>query len=909
MWMYVLFPYILKTQTRYPCVQPPPNQYEMLEYFNVMDITSSDGKELLLDAYRLSRGDESGLNSSRQVLLAFADIAESSQEASFTRDEITSFWNDSSEPLLFATLLNLEDTEHLSQVVQRIRDKYAQDKYLIYFTLDYCEAIIFLKCNTFHHCAELVFSLDYGSEQKKQDGTPKIAAKPALLANSLTLYSLVNGFDFSNSDYQPEERFGVYLRIGMSDAEGMLKFFQKLKKQTLEQSKIQLSENWILGRYDVGIYHPEADLRWIILAKQLLKEASPRQESKNAQPPWYMSHTFSVLIPPVHSPALQGRIVSHNSDNNELNGRMTEEYTRFRAAYRNACHRLDIPPDDVFLRWLHRASAQAVSFWESNVMTDLGICLVSQFLDFFAYAQKLWNTEVKTNSQREQAEACFSTFFSNISILVDGMNHSSRQFILTPPFRTIAFEMPPKVMAYYTAVTHRLIEVFNDNSPNEHYGFIISPKFARELDVRSLVPVDAAGENEFIAIGVGEEWLYQLQHTTAVLAHEISHFVGKKGRERAFRKTCILKAEIQSILLELAVMLRNAVITHYHHIATRLDVKLPEEFPDNNKSLYISKRALEQEAEELLKILCEHNESYQSEESYIYKRELILLLWKVPYYFYDNILLQSRVFDFLWRTLISDECGTTNIGRSVAWTMFFYSGMSSTLPERLNYQAILDGFAKHHIQSMFQTLLRNYADDYAFPPPDRPSRMRQASDLFSEAYADLQAILLFNLSWDKYCELFGHLGTTLPTIVRPRLLAMRMILFSEDTQRTSQEEDEQEQDEFSKKVREIEMLADKLLRLSPDENDKDLHLWYQVLKYANIDPSAFRHLLRYLAQCRRSIEEHFQNCSEKRRSLETIYRDVSDQSSAYKLFNSMMHFIGDYRKDIQNPPKAKTVTG
>ncbi len=147
---------------------PPPNQYEMLEYFNVMDITSSDGKELLLDAYRLSRGDESGLNSSRQVLLAFADIAESSQEASFTRDEITSFWNDSSEPLLFATLLNLEDTEHLSQVVQRIRDKYAQDKYLVYFTLDYCEAIIFLKCNTFHHCAELVFSLDYGSEQKNK---------------------------------------------------------------------------------------------------------------------------------------------------------------------------------------------------------------------------------------------------------------------------------------------------------------------------------------------------------------------------------------------------------------------------------------------------------------------------------------------------------------------------------------------------------------------------------------------------------------------------------------------------------------------------------------------------------------------------------------------------------------------
>jgi hypothetical protein len=580
---------------------------------------------------------------------------------------------------------------------------------------------------------------------------------------------------------------------------------------------------------------------------------------------------------------------------------MKTECGEFEAAYRNACRRLEIPPDEVFLRWLHKASAQAVSFWGSNVMTDLGVCLVSQFLDFFTYAKRLWSSENLTNSKREQAEVCFSTFFSNISILVDGMNHSSRQFILTPPFRTIAFEMPPKVMAYYTAVTHRLIDVFNDNSQNEHYGFIISPKFARELDVRSLVPEDCAGENEFIAIGVGEEWLYRLQHTTAVLAHEISHFVGSKGRERPFRKSCVLRAEIQSILVELADGLHETIIRHYRDTAARLgaEQKLPEAFPEEGR-LYISKRSLEQEAEKLLDILCRCDGLYRSETDYVYRRDLILLLRKAPYYFHGDLLLQSEIFNFLWQALISNENGTTNLGRAVAWVESFYAGMdpAAGLPAKPDYASILDAFAKRRIQAMFQELLESYANDYAFPLPDQSSRMQQACDHFSEAYADLQAILLFNLSWDEYCGLFGHLGDTLPGIVRPRLLAMRMVLFAEDARRPSKE-----QSDFSRAVRQIEELADRLRGLSPDGSGGDLEIWYRELQLEGVDPSTFRYLIKYLLRCRRSIEDHFRQCGEKKRALEDIYGQVSSQTGAYKLFHSMMRFIADYRKDIQGSPR------
>lgn len=895
-----------------PLQASTPSQHKMLEYFNVMDIRPSSGTNPLLSAYQTSRERGKEHNSS-QVLLTFTDITETPGGAGYTRNEIDTFWDDTSEPLLFVTLLNVEDTERLSLVVDRIQEKYADAKHLVYFTLDYCEAVIFLKCDSFCRCAELVFSLDYGPEEDCEKASIQAQGadegkRPALLANSLTLYSLVTGFDLNDPGFQPKEHFGVYLRVGMSDAQRVREFYRELKKQTREQTKeqceIKLSENWILGRYDVGIYYPQADLQWIGLASSLLNQSDLSQEKDTGRSPWCTSHTFSILIPP-SSDALQGRIASHNSDNTELSVRMKQGYAQFEAAYRQACRDLEVPPDEVFIRWADSASAQAVSFCGSNVMSDLGICLVAQFLDFFAYAQRLWSASCISNRQREQAEAGFSTFFSNILILVDGMNHSARQFILTPPFRTIAFEIPPKVMAYYTALTHRLINVFNDNDSEEWYGFIISPKFARELDVRSLASTNGEDGNEFIAIGIGEEWLYRLQHTTAVLAHEISHFVGKRGRERGFRKRCVLLAEMQHILLEISVKLHTTLVEHYSDVASRLGVELPEKFPEKGR-VYIDKGLLEQEAEKLLNILCECDELYRSETKSIYKRDLRVLLQKVPFYLHDNLLLQNELFDFLWRALIADEEGITNIGRSIAWTEHFYNGTvpgggecsdSKDFPAAPNLQAVLDGFSKYRVRAILQGLLKEYANGVAFLLPDEPSWVRQTSDLFSEAYADLQAILLLDLGWDEYCGLFGHLEKTLPDIVLPRLLAMRMLLFAETPPRKSA----QKQDAFSMQVQKIEELANTLRGISQEKekHPDNIRKWYGELQMAKIDPSAFRYLEKYLSRCRLSIEAHFETRRTERNDLQQIYRDVSGRGGIYKLFDSMMKFIAAYRKKIQ----------
>ena len=876
-------------------------QHEMLEYFDVLEVAPADRELPLLSAYqqyRSSMGQEEYI-SSRQVLFAFTDVVPDSGSDGFTREEIKTFWECNSEPVLFTTLVNVENEGNLQELIQRIHSSYPEGKYLIYYTLDYCEVVIFLKGNSFHQCAELMFNLDYGTEPEMEDSSS------ALLVDSITLCSLVNGFVCKNQESLEKEDFGAYLRFGVADAGLMESFCDELKKLTKELSNVDLSKNWTLGRYDIGVFNPKANLKWVIEANKLTDKIKRISEAENSSDsiPWYTAHTCSILIKP-NKIRYRGRISFHNADCQKLKRYMDRVRECFEATYTKTCKKLNIPADAVLLRWMREASTQAISFLGSNMMTDLGICLVPQFLDFFEYAWQLWNDDIVTNEQREQAEECFSTLFTNVSVLVDSMNHSSRQFIITPSFRTVAFEMPPKIMAYYIAVTHRLIDVFQDQDENLRYGFTISPKFARELDVRSLVLSEQMGGNQFLTIGIGEECLYRLQHTTVVLAHEISHFVGTSGRNRELRKTYIFMAELQSILMDLAEQLNKALVEYYNDLQKKTGAKMLEPIPPSGL-VYVSWKSLKAEAQELLELLIACDESYQSKDTHIYAKEVLLLLQKIPYHL-CNPALSDALFHFLWELLVIDFKGTTNLGRAMAQIELYYNNSNSRaqeeekekkkaddLPKPLEYSVnkrILSVFAKFHVRPIFLQILKDYAEQYGITSTGNPPRVKQTCDSFSEAYADLQAVLLFNLKWQAYCNLFRHPDRTLPEIVQPRLLAMRLALFS-DQKRWQTEKD----DEFSQAIRKIEALADTLQACG-----NNMEAWCKVLAAHAIDPSTVYYLVQYLTMCKKDIQAHFENSKEQVGELLDIYEELSDAHGARQLVSSMMKFIATYRKEIQD---------
>lgn len=306
------------------------------------------------------------------------------------------------------------------------------------------------------------------------------------------------------------------------------------------------------------------------------------------------------------------------------------------------------------------------------------------------------------------------------------------------------------------------------------------------------------------------------------------------------------------------------------------------------------------EAQELLELLIACDGSYQSEDTHIYAKEVLLLLQKIPYHL-GNPALSAEMFRFLWALLVIDEEGTTNLGRAMAQIERYYNNFSSCTqaeegnvpPKPLNHcvnRRILSVFASFHVQPIFHEIMTKYAEQYGRTSTGNPPRVKQTCDSFSEAYADLQAVLLFNLEWQAYCDLFLHPNRPLPDIVRPRLLAMRLALFSNQDRRRADQNDE-----FSQAVREIEDLADTLQKCSGD-----MTAWCRALKEHSIDPSTVYYLIEYLIQCSSDIKAHFERSREQVDKLLTIYEELSDAHGAQQVVSSMMEFIAAYRKETQD---------
>lgn len=862
------------------------NQYEVLEFFDVLEVKAVTGSPPLQEAYRQSRTNAAnGISGTayRQTILAFTDVVKKPCSHGFTRREIDAFWANTKFPLLFTTLVNVESKDKLNEMEARVRELYPKGRYLVYYTLDYCEAVIFLKAKTFHYCAELMFKLDYG-------GSKNSDTNAALLVDSITLCSYVNGFDFAKDTSYYREKFGVYLRFGVADAEKMETFCTEVKQMTQEYcgEKVSISKNWILGRYDLGVFCPKANLRWLRKVKELANS-----DGENTAP-WHTVQSLSILVNPSKE-QFHGRVNVRNETIQGLAQKMNCARKEFLAAYEKACAKHEIPKDDVWIRWVHEASEQMVAFARSNMTTDLGICLVPQFLDFFTYEKAFWEEDQITPEEWDEAEEGFSLLFNNISVLVDSMNHSSRQFILTPSFRTVAFDMPPKIMAYYIAMTHRLIDALQDQGVK--CGVTISPKFTRNLVVRSLVPFNPNKKDQFITIGIGEESLYRLQCTTGVLAHEISHFVGDRFRLRPLRRECLQKSVMENLLVDLAERLQGSITKYYSDMSDQLQIdKLPCKMPYRYE-FYLSAKLREQEAKKLLKILDEYEEKSDKEkkQSGEYAREVKGWLAKLPYKLYNNPALYAELFNFLWKLLILDpDKGTTPLGQNAAVLEDCYNGVTITkkskTPALHDCCRTLETFSKQHVQEVFDHMMSEYANSLGDTNRYK-NRVKQSCDMFREAYADLQAILLLELTWEEYCALFRGRDGTIQATVRPRLLVMALVHFSEDLKNRK----------TTSPILKEQNLPCKKIWANGDRTKQDA-----ILAEAGFEPPLIHSLCDYLAQCKEAILEHFDDaeyCDKVKLVRDMYKKGLSDNNGVFDMLTDIMEFITNYWLEVANPPQ------
>lgn len=836
-----------------------PNQYYTYSYYDAIWVDRANIGERTMFQSAYEQGVRIGRKHRpqmfQQVFLVFSDVvAEGSKDiVGYSTREISKFWKMRKYGLFFMTMINVKEPDHLCETMKLIHNFFPKDRHLAYLTFDHCNIVVFTRTNSFREYAKLICQLDYEHLNTIMD--------------SITIYAFAQG---EHGAKAVKEEFPALVSFGVRDYARYKEFKAAICEQDQENV---VTFSWLLGRNDVAIYHPSATVSWLSNIRRMAVD----------NPGWYTTYDLNILIEPSEIDPIQ--IDPPTAKPKPILEKMEAAYQEFCENYTRVCKKKSCQPDLVWLRWLGESSKLAASLAESSLSMDLGICLAPQFFDFFTYTQKLFSVKHLTSFEMTDTRFMFAEFFSNISVLIDSMNHSNRQFVQVPSFHSVSFEIPPRIMAYYTAMAHLIIKTLHDDDDEADYGLTIAPKYVDELEVTSISLPNAEGleHEQFIAMNIAEQSLYTLQITTETMAHEISHFVGQEVRCRGLRKECILQCALHEMLADLVQSVRMDILTEY---------TLPECQPLRRGEIKIRADHLAVCVERIWARLEGLPEFRRNENGYSddYGDEVQEILYNLPNTLYSIPDLNSETAEQVTSLLFRDESFRDHI---LQYSAIEASGDQSSLAalcwtETAKYKTWLSVRKKLKEYALaVQGLLDEASGQEYVTVFGETYKFRRLYDAFRETFADLQAILLFKMDFSMYCELLKRSGESLHDLqsIPNRIVAVARVLKNANfwCKDTIQSNDP----ELEKIVEVIQLSSYTVDGL----HAMNLGLDYNLLKY----------LEEYLESCREKINRLLNHDKRKPqvKKVRDMFAALSDESTVTNLSTKMMEFINEYRDSLR----------
>lgn len=788
-----------------------------------------------LAAYRSAfGGNEENDDAFKQVILAFTDIDPDGKDG-YLKDAVERFWSDEA-PILFISLINVSDATELAAISKQIRGRAdeAHPRTLVYFTFDNCDLIVFHKGDRFGDYADQLFRLCFQEEKHN-------------VVDSMTIY----GFRFQKGiDYRSDEVFDVMLRFGVDDFKSIPGCFND--PAWLRQP------GFIMGRSDVSYYYPRVNLKWLSGCIDALVE-NGGQNLHNVE--------LMVIIRPDENKAKYlGETAARTLGKDGFIRQARSLKERFEKQYLYIHDREPLlQVDEVFLRWLNESFELACELYNNALSSDIGVCLLPQYINLFNYFLSFFKHYREPDAFVKVEEAvnrCFIAFFNNILTLLDSMNHSDRQFVQAPSFHSTSFEMPPKLLAYYTAATQYLVQALQDD--DNYHGFTISPRFAQELDVIALDVDDRARDN-MLSISIGESRLYTITHTTLVIAHEISHFVGTNNRCRERRRDCIVKAGIHMLLNALVDRLSssegkkkllerfqssgvlNAIDLIYH----ALQLKLPETYA-SDETLFLC------DIQELVLPFLPEGIASQRETA------KIVIEWVIKGFFDQDFFKseESDGYEYEWRQAIGEQSVPAQLN-------------DDTIRELL-WSRVSDWF-----YSQFDDLENYFIKSIGDRDTEELIRGNFLCYMFSETFADLQTILLFKLTFQDYVRLLIYEDGSTIRDIAPRLLAVAKAMYGSEGWGESD----------AANVRDKYPITSDICELLPLDPFADVTI-YGGKRFNAI---LIYYLTDYLKECKQKITKFLdEKASGPRDKLLDFYNKTGNDITVCQFETRIMSFLKDY---------------
>lgn len=812
--------------------------------------------------FRRSYGDYQ----SQQIIIAFSDV-----KSDLDQKRIDAFWERDDNALFFVTMVNVTLESSLDDTVTRINNIYgAEENYLIYYTLEHSEIIIFYKGNTFKDYSKRVMRLNY---EKRPEA-------PSHIMDTITICGF--GKRGRSTD---EDSFDVCLRMDVTDYAQAKSFLDNY----IDDHKRIPKRKWLLGRNDIALWLPSTTLEDLYSLYAAYEGC------------WITTLEMLILIDPdaeVESYLEEKEALANRGPSQTLTWRkenLTEKIQQLEQTYEDVCKMTGSEKDNVIVRILYDINALIFDVDNAQLAEDLVVGLLPQIEDFVNYIIKVCNIITSGKPVKENVsyllQLCWNTFYLNITALINNTVHSDRKFVQIPHYEAASFEMPSKMMAYYSLVTHDIAAVLNDRPDDVYYGIMLSPKLVDELEVEPFALHDVGEPHQIISINISEKMMYQPKRTVAILGHEIAHFVSDAPRSREDRLQQILGYYIDYILQKLSSVYAELLplcgentetLDRYFTIEERREFCLRQA-----KSLMEEIKStprFEADAES------EERTEGTAESPTFYIRDVERELELLPKRLFNNNERRNEIF----RNFIFPEDSRKDplYLRSILRKLRLQTGFpQDDLKEDMSLSkmpAVVQAQVKCYAKAQFLYTLERFPLSWNCEEVIGEFH-KNTGYLFSEAYADIAMLILFNMEAPDYAKLFVE-GEKDDRLEKMRFIAVVRTMKNEGMwNENSINGKESDQSGWGREVT-------ALLEASLSEDGNRLK---ETLQMKQLDALLISYLVSYLACCvkklRDLVEQNYMIVS----SLRATYDAVDLNRSAKESLAAIMKREARLFKDAE----------
>lgn len=467
------------------------------------------------------------------------------------RRRIRNFWRKHEESLgpLYICMVRLTD-EDLPPEKLRSHIDWAfhdqagipKDKMLCYYSLDFCDLVLFVRDVQFSQHLTAVDILNFRVQEAGarivRDTISIYAVRPDVLTSSVPLEMLAFGKD----------RIHFTLRLGVLDFACLENFYQAVQQALFPSGEDpDIHCEMSLGRSDFALYARGKDYPWIVALCRVLDQYTCDGNSGFL--------TFDISVGADYK-AMADRIQRAGFPAQTAGSRsLIYQQALALKPHCVECQKL-LKEFSIESSYLSEIQLALTDLLKDGFALDLVLSIYESFWHLIDYITRLCQSTEEPGlsraERRETIQDLLDAYAVSLTTIINCTMHSDREFIQVPAFNLFLQVVPPKLLAFYTAAANQIAKCLTEQDHRSaRFTFLFMPSYKDGINVKSLMPSHEI-DSRILAVNVQEKLLITPDRLLPLIGHEIAHYAGREPREREFRTACYLDS-LLAYELDLAV--------------------------------------------------------------------------------------------------------------------------------------------------------------------------------------------------------------------------------------------------------------------------------------------------------------------------------------------------------------------